>query len=88
MAAKGLGKAIGSIPVIKEGPVDEALISAGIYLGRKNRDTVENSVNTLAAFADDRMSAFIEGLTSVNLMYNAENSMITDGENIYVLSMA
>lgn len=88
MAAKGLGKAIGSIPVIKEGPVDEALISAGIYLGRKNRDTVENSVNTLAAFEDDRMSAFIEGLTSVNLMYNTENSMITDGENIYVLSMA
>ena len=85
IAAKELGKAIGSIPVVKEGPVDEALISAGASLGSKNRRAVAKLVEGLSAFQDNRMTSFVDSLSSVNLIYNRENSMLTDGENIYVL---
>lgn len=88
VAAKGLGKAIGAIPVVKEGPIDEALINAGASLGKVNRDTVANRINVLAAFEDSRMDIFIENMASINHMFNADNSLITDGENIYVLTVA
>ena len=87
-AAKGLGRAIGSIPVIKEGPVDEALIGAGRSLGKKNRKSVESRMEGLTAFQDDKMSAFLEGLATLDLLYNTKDSMLTDGEDIYVLSKA
>lgn len=88
LAAKGLGKAIGSIPVIRDGFVDEALINAGANLGKHNRDIVAKQMTTVDAFEDNRMASFIESLSSINLMYNAKDSLLTDGENIYVLSVA
>jgi len=88
IAAKGLGKAIGSIPVIRDGSVDEALISAGTTLGKMNRDTVAKKMTAVDAFEDNRMAAFIESLSSIDLIYNAKDSLLTDGENIYVLSVA
>ena len=40
VATTGLGKAIGAIPVIKEGSVDEALISAGDSIGKRNQEVI------------------------------------------------
>ena len=87
-AAKGLGRAIGSIPVIKEGPVDEALIGAGRSLGKKNRKSVESRMEGLTAFQDNKMSAFLESLATLHLLYDTKDSMLTDGEALYVLSEA
>ena len=87
-AAKGLGKAIASVPVIREGPVDEALMSAGESIGRFNRDTVHRRLQSFEVFEDHRMHPFIENLQSVNLLYNTENAMITDGTNLYMLQPA
>lgn len=87
-AAKGLGRAIGSIPVIKEGPVDEALIGAGRSLGKKNRKSVESRMEGLTAFQDNKMSTFLESLATLDFLYNTKDSMLTDGEDIYVLSEA
>lgn len=88
IAAKNIGKAIGSIPVIREGPVDEALISAGDSLGKLNRNAVQNQVESIAYFEDCRMDSFIDSLTSINLIYNKKDSLLTDGEHLYVLSAA
>lgn len=83
--ATNLGKAIAAIPVIKEGPVDEALISAGKSLGKMNRDSVAEKLESLDAFEDDRSGMFIESLQRIDFIYNAENSIVTDGENLYML---
>ena len=85
VATAGLGKAIGSIPVIKNGTVDEALISAGESIGKHNQDTVERKLHTFAALEDNKVDPFVENLQSVNVLYNTENAMITDGENLYIL---
>ena len=88
VAAKGLGKAIAAVPVIREGPVDEALISAGDSIGKFNRDVVKRKLEAFEAFEADRMAPFIENLQSVTLIYNQENSMITDGVHLYLLQSA
>lgn len=88
VAAKGLGKVIASVPVIREGPVDEALISAGDTIGEFNRDTVQRKLRTFEMFEDNRMNPFIENLQSVNLLHNTENAMITDGTHLYLLQPA
>ena len=88
VAAKGLGKAIASVPVIRDGSVDEALISAGDSIGEFNRDTVQRKLQTFEVFEDNRMNHFIENLQSVNLLHNTENAMITDGTHLYLLQPA
>lgn len=88
VATKGLGKAIGAVSVIREGPVDEALISAGDSIGRYNRDTVRQKLQTLEIFEDSRMTLFVENLQSVNLLHNTENAMLTDGTYLYLLHSA
>ena len=84
VAATGLGKAIGSIPVIKKGPIDEALISAGESIGKHNQDTVVRKLNAFSALEDNKINPFVENLQSINLLHNTENAMITDGENLYI----
>ncbi len=88
VAAKELGKAIASVPVIREGPVDKALISAGDSIGRFKRDAVHPKLQAFKTFEDNRMNPFIKNLQSVNLLYNTENTMITDGTNLYMLQPA
>ena len=88
LATKGLGKAIAAVPIIREGPVDEALISAGDSIGKFNRDAVQRKLQVFETFEVDRMEPFIENLQSVNLMHNTENAMITDGTYLYLLQSA
>lgn len=88
VATKGLGKAIASVPVIREGPVDEALISAGESIGRFNRDTAHKKLQVFEVLEDNRMNPFIDNLQSVKLLYNTKNAMITDGVNLYMLQSA
>ncbi len=85
MATTGLGKAIGSIPIIKHGTIDEALINAGESIGKHNQDAIEHKLHTFSVLEDNRVNPFIENLQSVDLLYNTENAMLTDGENLYIL---
>lgn len=88
IATKGLGKAIAAVPVIRDGPVDEALISAGESIGKFNRDAVQKKLQAFETFEANRMDPFIENLQSVELLYNHENAMITDGVSVYMLQPA
>ena len=85
VATTGLGKAIGAIPVIKEGSVDEALISAGDSIGKRNQEVIRRKLQNFEVFETNRMNPFIENLQNVNVIYNKENAMITDGSNLYIL---
>ena len=88
IAAKGLGIAIAAVPVLREGPVDEALIKAGESIGEYNRDAVQRKLQAFEIFEANRMMPFVENLQSVNILYNEENAMITDGVNLYLMQPA
>lgn len=84
-AAKGLGKAIASVPVLREGPVDEALIGAGETIGKFNRNSVQKSLQSFEILEDNRMTTFMDNLQLIRVMYNEQNALMTDGIHLYVL---
>lgn len=85
IAAKKAGRTIGAIPLVKEGPVDEALISVGKSLGKVNYRAVSSRLTEIERFGDNRMRPFITSLNKVDLLYNTPNSMLTDGESLFVI---
>lgn len=87
-ATKGLGKAIAAIPVVRDGSVDEALISAGDSIEKHNQEALRLRLQGFEVFEDNRMAPFVENLQNVNLLYNTQNAIITDGINMYVLGAA
>ena len=82
---KGMGKTVGSIPKISDTQFDEALIEAGQKLNKKNSINIDRKLETVEQFKDNHIKYFLDNLSSVDLMYNGENAMLTDGENLYVL---
>ena len=82
---KGMGKTVGSIPKISDAQFDEALIEAGQKLNKKNSINIDRKLETVEQFKDNHIEYFLDNLSSVDLMYNGENAMLTDGENLYVL---
>lgn len=84
-AIKGLAKTVSTIPVAKNKQFDEALIEAGRKLNDKKACTIKDKLETIKVFEDNHIVPFADNLSSVDIMYNGENSMLTDGENVYVL---
>ena len=85
VAIKGVGKAVGSIPFIKDGQIDETLIEIGTKLNNKSNSVIGYKLETIKGFKDTHIMPFIDNLSSIDLMYNRENGLLTDGENIYAL---
>ena len=38
----------------------------------------------LDTFEDNRTTSFVDSLALINSMYNAKNSLLTDGNNVYI----
>ena len=83
--AKSLGNAIASVPVLRDGPVDELLVKAGQSLSDGNESTRQKKLAQFSPLEDSRMTSFIDGIKTVNLLNNEPKAMLTDGENLYVL---
>lgn len=83
--AKSLGRAIGSAPVLKGGPVDEMLIGAGQSIKDSNETLLQKKLAQFAPMEDDRMMPFIENIQTVNLLHNQPKAILTDGEHLYIL---
>ena len=86
--AKAVGQKLASVPVLSKGPVDEALINAGESLGKHNKDAVAKRLEKFSPLEDSRMGAFIDHVRKLDLMYNRNDGMLTDGENLYILEAA
>ena len=85
-AGKAIGGFIGSIPLVKEGPVDEWLQDGGDIL-KKNAKRMENSsVRALAAVGNPDTGVFTEKLGVLNQINNHTSGICFDRENIYLLA--
>ena len=85
-AGKAIGGFIGSIPLVKEGPVDEWLQDGGDIL-KKNAKGMENSsVHALAAVGNPDTGVFTEKLGVLNQINNHTSGICFDRENIYLLA--
>ena len=83
-ASKGLGSAIGKIPVVSRGPVDEALIAAGNSAKNMSR---KHSNHTMRAFRNNRdagIQLFMENIEKVNEISNKPVELLFDREMVYI----
>lgn len=83
-AGKGLGQLIGSVPLIKEGPVDELLTDGGEALEMFRDDLTRGDVATLAERRDSCVEPFQKSIDTVRCAYHEPVEAITDGESVWL----
>lgn len=85
-ASNAVGKFIGSIPVIKEGNVDEYLQDSGAQL-KKNAIGIEKSiVGAFAEISNPGTGVFIEKMNDLILIYNRTTDIFFDKNRIYLVA--
>lgn len=77
------GEAISKVPVISEGPVDEALIDAGSLIEIANDDRRNKANKQLIARKDSCIDGFRNDIKKINALCNDPQAFYFDGENIY-----
>ncbi len=85
-AGKAIGGLIGSIPLVKEGPVDEWLQDGGDVLKKNARGMEADAVKALAAAGNPDTGVFIEKLNELNQLNNHTSGICFDRNNIYLLA--
>lgn len=84
-ANRAVGKFIGKIPIVKEGPVDEFLQDTGAHLQRNASKMEKKPVKTFAALHDPKIGVFAEKMDDMIQIYNHTSQICFDQENIYLL---
>lgn len=85
-ASNAVGKFIGSIPVVKEGPVDEFLQDKGRKL-KKNANVIKRSkLEMFATFSNPGTGVFIEKMQDMIQIYNHTDKICCDDKKIYLIA--
>ncbi|HIS02873.1 MAG TPA: hypothetical protein IAA75_03080 [Candidatus Pullichristensenella avicola] len=82
--ARSVGKALSNVPILRDGPVDEALTHAGDQLKHINESDLGACLRALEPLRDHRMAAFAENVAMLNHLCNDENALLTDGTSLYL----
>lgn len=85
VASKAVGKLIGSIPVVKEGQVDEFLQDSGVHLKENAQDMQKNVLETFAALHNPGTGVFMDKMEDMIQIYNHTERICFDDKKIYLL---
>ena len=85
-AGKAIGGFIGSIPLVKEGPVDEWLQGSGDTLKKNAKGMEADAVKALAAAGNPDTGVFTDKLNTLNQISNHTSGICFDKENIYLMA--
>jgi len=85
-ASRAAGKFIGSIPVIKEGPVDEFLQGGGAQLKEEAFGIERNVVQSFAEISNPGTAVFIEKMNDMIKIYNHTTEIYFDEKQIYLVA--
>ena len=84
-AGNAVGKFIGSIPLVKEGPVDEFLQDGGIHLKKSALDMEKDAVHRFASIGNPGTRMFMEKMDEMIQIYNRTEQICFDDKKIYLL---
>ena len=84
-AGNAVGKFIGSIPLVKEGPVDEFLQDGGIHLKKSALDMEKDAVHRFASIGNPGTRMFMEKMDEMIQIYNRTELICFDDKKIYLL---
>lgn len=82
-AGKAMGKAVGNIPLIKEGLVDEFLQDSGTNLQKNARSMEKEVVKQFALLNNPGTNIFLNKMDDMAVIYSRNNHIYFDKENIY-----
>lgn len=86
VASKAVGKFIGSIPVVKEGQVDELLRDGGTHLKRNAQGMQKNILETFAALHNPGTGVFMDKMEDMIRIYNHTDRICFDDKKIYLIA--
>lgn len=81
-----LGGLIGSIPLIKEGPVDEWLQDVGDGLKKSATGMKKKPVEILSSVSNPGTGIFIEKMDTLNTICNHTEKICFDREQVYLVA--
>ena len=84
-AGKAVGTLIGSIPGIKEGPLDEFLVGQGSRMKKSAQSMQTQSIKEFAEISNPKTGIFVDRLEDIIQIYNHTNQICFDRENIYLM---
>lgn len=85
-AGKAVGKFIGSIPLVKEGPVDEFLQDGGANLKKNAIGMEKQAVHQFAALNDSGTHIFVNKMEDMIQIYNHTERICFDDKQIYLVA--
>lgn len=85
-ASNSVGKFIGSIPLVKDGPVDEFLQDSGHKIKKDARGIENKTIHTFAKMSDPKTSIFTNGLNTMIRIYDHTSEICMDKDNVYLIS--
>ncbi len=85
-AGKAIGGLIGSIPLVKEGPVDEWLQGGGDLLKKNAKGIEDSAVHALVEVGDPDTGVFTEKLAALNQITNHTSGICFDKDKIYLMA--
>ncbi len=85
-AGKAVGKLIGSIPLVKEGQVDEFLLDSGAHIKESAIDMEKEAVHRFAAVSNPCTAVFVDKLDDMIQIYNHTDEICFDDKQIYLVS--
>lgn len=86
VASKVVGKLIGSIPIVKEGQVDELLQDGGTHLKRNAQGMQKNILETFAALHNPGTGVFMDKMEDMIRIYNHTDRICFDDKKIYLIA--
>ncbi len=86
VASKAVGKFIGSIPVVKEGQVDEFLQDGGTHLKENAQVMQKNILESFATLHNLGTGVFIDKMQDMIQIYNHTDRICFDDKKIYLIA--
>lgn len=86
VASKAVGKFIGSIPVVKEGQVDEFLQDGGAHLKENAQDMQKNILEAFAVLHNPGTGVFMDKMEDMIQIYNHTDRICFDDKKIYLIA--
>ena len=83
-AGKALGRFIGSVPILAQGPVDEWLHDTGDKLLKGNDEKTAHAVAVLSTEEKVGCEVFVDSIRSVSAISNQTKDVLFDGEALYL----
>lgn len=85
IASKAVGKFIGSIPLVKEGHIDEALQDSGKHIKSNAKEIEKSAITTFAEISNPETRVFIDRMDDLIQIYNHTQRICFDDKKIYLI---